>query len=160
MPRQADPADEAALRAHAMALADAIDDVLAGWVLGCVERVMGAWLGSRQGLPQEVRVASIEAAERARAEFGAKVRELLALDIDEQSANPLALLRRAVSYPTEVLRAAGVPPVVRDAFDERAFPGDIYGLAPANFADIDPSLAEPALAWGAAKAYVHLVRRA
>jgi hypothetical protein len=35
------------------------------------------------------------------------------------------------------------------------FPDDDYGLTPASFADIDPALAEPGLAWGAAKAWVH-----
>ncbi|MEO7555966.1 MAG: hypothetical protein ABIV94_05100, partial [Acidimicrobiales bacterium] len=69
------------------------------------------------------------------------------------------LLRRAVRYPTAVLAAAGVPPVVRDAFAERAFPDDDYGLTPATFADVDPALHEPGLAWGAAKAHVHLSRR-
>jgi hypothetical protein len=58
-----------------------------------------------------------------------------------------------------VLRAAGVPPIVRDEFDERAFPDDVYGLIPAAFADIDASLYEPGLVWGAAKAHAHLVRR-
>jgi hypothetical protein len=58
-----------------------------------------------------------------------------------------------------VLRAAGVPPVRRDEFAEHAFPDDVYDLAPASFADVDPSLHEPGLVWGAAKAHVHLSRR-
>ena len=70
----------------------------------------------------------------------------------------MTLLRAAVRYPTEVLRAAGVPGVVRDEQQERLFPNDVYDLAPANFADVDPALAEPGLAWGAAKAYIHLQR--
>jgi hypothetical protein len=57
-----------------------------------------------------------------------------------------------------VLRAAGVPPVVRDEHQERLFPEDVYDLAPANFADVDPALAEVGLAWGAAKAFEHLQR--
>jgi hypothetical protein len=88
-----------------------------------------------------------------------RLRELLATDVDEQRTNPLSLLRGAVRYPTEVLRSAGVPAVVRDEFDERAFPDDVYGLTPASFADVDPSLHEPGLTWGAAKAHVHLSRR-
>jgi hypothetical protein len=87
------------------------------------------------------------------------VRALLALDLDEQRVNPLALVRRAVSYPTQVLQDAGMPPVVRDEFDERAFPDDMYGLSPASFAEVDQSLYEPGLEWGAAKAHAHLVRR-
>jgi hypothetical protein len=52
-----------------------------------------------------------------------------------------------------------VPPAARDETDERLFPEDVYGLGPASFADIDPSVHEPGVAWGAAKAYVHLARR-
>ena len=65
----------------------------------------------------------------------------------------------AVRYPTAVLVGAGVPPVERDEFTERRFPEDVYDLAPATFADLDPSLHEPGLTWGAAKAHVHLARR-
>ncbi len=66
----------------------------------------------------------------------------------------MALVREAVAYPTQVLRAAGVPPVVRDQMAEAAFPRDDYDLSPASFADLDPNLAEPGLVWGAAKAHV------
>jgi hypothetical protein len=104
---------------------------------------------------EEARVAG----ERARAEIGIEVRALLAQDVDDQRANPLAVVRRAVRYPTAVLRTAGVPSVVRDEFDERAFPDDVYALTPASFADVDPSLHEPGLLWGAAKAHAHLMRR-
>jgi hypothetical protein len=52
-----------------------------------------------------------------------------------------------------------MPAVVRDEFDERAFPEDLYALTPASFADVDPALHEPGLMWGAAKAHAHLVRR-
>ena len=62
-------------------------------------------------------------------------------------------------YPTEVLRRAGVPPVARDEFAVHAFPDDDYGLTPAAFVDIDPSLQDPGVRWGAAKAHVVLSRR-
>ena len=39
------------------------------------------------------------------------------------------------------------------------FPDDDYDLSPATFADIDESLHEPGLVWGAAKAHVVLTRR-
>ena len=83
----------------------------------------------------------------------------LGRDIDDQADTPLAILRGAVEYPTEVLRRAGVPPVERDEFARRSFPTDVYGLAPANLADVAPELAEPGLVWGAAKAHAHLARR-
>jgi hypothetical protein len=84
------------------------------------------------------------------------VRELLAADIDEQRTTPLAILRgAALRYPTSVLHAAGVPPVVRDRAAEELFPDDLYDLVPASFADLDPSLADAGLRWGAAKAFEH-----
>ncbi|MEJ7583271.1 MAG: hypothetical protein WKF43_04120 [Acidimicrobiales bacterium] len=107
----------------------------------------------------EARAAAAVAGDGARDEVGPRLRELLALDVDEQPTGPLALLREAVRYPTAVLRDVGVTPVPRDAFAERAFPDDVYGLAPASFADIDPDLTEPGVAWGAAKAHVILARR-
>jgi hypothetical protein len=140
---------------YAAALADGIDAMLATWVVGCVTGLMQAWSGN---VPPDVLLAAEEAGQRCRQEAGGEIRALLEADIDAQRGTPLALLRRAVRYPTAVLAAAGVPHVVRDAFAERAFPDDPYGLAPASFADLDPSLAELGIAWGAAKAFEHMRR--
>ena len=103
--------------------------------------------------------AARAAGTRARADVGARLRALFAEDIDAQRTNPLAVLRGAVRYPTAVLEAAGVPPVVRDEFAERAFPADVYDLAPATWRDIDDSLYEPGLVWSAWKAKTFLDRR-
>jgi hypothetical protein len=86
---------------------------------------------------------------------GPQVRALVEADIDEQRTTPLSLLRGAVRYPTEVLRAAGAPPVDRDPIQARLLPDDVYDLSPATFADVDPALAEPGMLWGAAKALAH-----
>lgn len=99
-----------------------------------------------------------QAGRQAAAEVGAAVRELLAMDIDEQAATPLSLLRAAVRYPTAVLEAAGAPPAARDEVRARLFPDDVYDLAPATFADVDPCLADLGVAWGASKAFTHLQR--
>jgi hypothetical protein len=138
---------------HATALAEAVEVALPGWVERSVTRIMAAWSGRAPdaGIVEAAR----EAGRRAGAEVGDEVRALLAADIDEQWTTPLSLLRSAVRYPTEVLRGAGVPPVERDAFRERLEPGDLYDLSPASFADVDPSLAEPGMVWGAAKALAH-----
>ncbi len=136
------------LAEHAVALADAIDDVLPGWVERCVRSRLTT-------VPRHVAVAAKEAGERARVEVGGAVRELLSLDVDEQRGNPLALLRTAVRYPTEVLLAAGAPAVERDKFSRERFPDDDYDLTPANWSDIDPSLLDLGITWGAAKAFEH-----
>jgi hypothetical protein len=148
--------DDEKLDAIAEALADAVDAALPGWVERSVARLVEAHQGVLTG---EVRAAAADAGRRATAELGAEVRRLLATDVDEQRANPLAVLRSAVRYPAEVLAAAGVPPVVRSRFDEEAFPADDFGLTPATWADIDPELHERGIVWGAAKAHVVLSRR-
>lgn len=141
---------------YANALADAAEDALPRWVVRSVERTLVAYRGAAD---PEVMSAAAEAGARARDELMPRLRALLEQDVDEQRTNPLSILRGAVAYPTAVLRSAGVPGVVRDEFDERAFPDDDYGLTPASFAELDPALHEPGLAWGAAKAHVHLSRR-
>jgi hypothetical protein len=142
----------ASIEDPAKALAAAIEQALPGWVTGCVERVMRAWAGQ---VPPEVERAAEKAGRQAQTETGAAIRALLMADIAEQRTTPLALLRQAVRYPTEVLRQAGVPPVERDHFARHAFPDDDYDLSPATWADIDPGLTELGITWGAAKAFEH-----
>lgn len=149
--------DLRALAAYAEALADGVDRALPAWVVSSVERVHRAWAPGP--VPPGVRAAAEQAGEAARHDVAPAVRRLLETDVDDQRTNPLSVVRGAVAYPTEVLRAAGVPPVVRDEVAERQFPDDDYDLAPASFTDLDPELHEPGLAWGAAKAHVHLARR-
>ena len=82
----------------------------------------------------------------------AELRALLARDPAEQAATPLEIVRTIVLEPTALLRELGVPEVVRDAFDERAHPDDVYDLAPRTLADLDPELGPELLVWGMAKA--------
>jgi hypothetical protein len=142
---------------YANALAAATEVALPRWVERCVSVILTAWQGGPH--PEDLQAAA-EAGRRAVAEVGPRMRALLATDIDAQRGTPLTLLREAVRYPTEVLQQAGVAPVVRDAFEEQAFPDDPYGLTPATFADVDPDLVDPAIAWGAAKAFEHRRRHA
>ena len=148
----ADPLTEASA-----ALVAAVDAALAGWVERSVARLVIAYRGSE---PDEVRAEAAAAGVAARAEVVPRLQALLALDVDEQRLNPLALLRSAaVPYPTAVLEEAGVPPVVRDEFVERAFPADGYDLSPATWRDLDESVHEPGIVWGAVKAKTILDRR-
>lgn len=137
---------------YARNLLDGVDAVLASWVVGGVERIMLAWRGE---VPPEVASAAVTAGEEARRSTVPALAALLDQDVDEQRQTPLTLLRAAVRFPTAVLASAGAPPVERDPFAARAFPHDLYGLSPASFADIDPALVGPGLAWGAAKAMAH-----
>ncbi len=156
-PPDDDPADEVSAAAYGRLLADGVDAVIATWVVRSVVGIMVAWRGE---VPGEVALAAEEAAQEARRDVGGALRRLVTADVDDQRGTPLALLRAAVRYPTTVLAAAGVPPVERDAFSEEAFPDDVYDLTPANLTAVDPSLADPGMAWGAAKAWEHRRRHA
>lgn len=155
--RPDDPEDAAALARYATALADAVTAVLPAWV----ERVVASSWRTGTGVdpPSAVAAAAARAGQQARDDVGPALRALLAADVDAQRTNPLALVRTAVAHPTAVLRAGGLPPVRRDADAARLFPDDVYDLAPGSFADLDPSVHEPGLLWGAAKAHVVLRRR-
>jgi hypothetical protein len=153
----AEPDPEAQLRFYADRLAEAVDAALPVWVERSVRSVAAAQAIT---LTAETERAVFDAGERARIEVGGEVAALLAVDIDHQSGTPLTLLRAAVRFPTAVLASLGAAAPERDSFDVASFPADRFALTPASFADIDPSLHEPGIAWGAAKAFVHKRRRA
>lgn len=125
-------------------LADAFERVLPAWVTRCVRRRVG---------DERLDAQSAEAGRAAVEELMPRFREVVTAGIDERRGNPLALLRKAVLYPTAVLLAAGVAPVVRSPDDERRFPDDIYGLVPAHWSDVDESLADPGLRWSVSVAW-------
>ena len=133
------------LREHGEALADAVTAAIPAWVQRGVDLHAPDLDASAAG-------------SAAAADVGPKLRALLAADVDEQQVNPLALVRAAVTYPTEVLIAAGVAPPHRSGFDVEHFPDDPYGLVPMTWRDVDESLHEPGIVWGALKARAHLQR--
>ncbi len=143
--------DEATLHVYAVLLVDAIDDALPRWVRRCVAR----YVAVEGTLEADV----LNAAQRTREYVVPALRSLLSSDVNAQRANPLALVRDAVRFPTDVLMRVGIAPAVRDAFASRNFPYDVYDLSPMSFGDIDPAVQEPGLLWGAAKAHVFLQRR-
>lgn len=152
-----DPADAAALRRYADALVEAVVAAVPGWVERVVVERYQAWAGhaAEPWLLEDARSAG----QRAVEDVGPRLRDLLTTDVDAQRNNPLAILRDAVRHPAGVLSAAGVPPVERDPHAEAIFPDDDYDLSPAAFGDLHPSVHEPGLVWGAAKAHVILARR-
>lgn len=155
-----EPTALAELLTLGQALADGVEAALPGWVSRSVEGLADAWGGldveRRTALAEEARTAGGEAARRV----GKELRALLRADPAEQRATPLEVLRGAGREPSAVLRAAGVPPVRREQFAERAFPDDEFGLTPRTVADLgDPSLTDLHLAWGVAKALVLGLRR-
>lgn len=151
MTDQESDADAALFAEISARLVDAATDALGPWVREAVARRAG-------DRAAELAAEADLAARRCAVELGAELAALVAVDVDAQSTTPLAILRRAARYPAEVLAAAGVPVPARDPFDERAAPDDRYAVGPDTWADLGPAVAEAGIAWGAAKAHVHLRR--
>ena len=98
---------------------------------------------------------AITAGDAAAARVVAALTELFATPPLEQRTTPLEIVRSATREVTDVLASAGIPPVERDEFAERAFPDDQYDVTPASLADLgDDELGPLQLAWGLAKAKV------
>ncbi|MDQ1534965.1 MAG: hypothetical protein QOF28_2726 [Actinomycetota bacterium] len=125
------------------------------WVVASVTRIVDAWGRLDPDERAAALLAAHDVAGPATDHVVAMLRELFARDPAEQRATPLQIVRALVGAPTAVLRAAAVPGVVRDAFEERAFPEDEYDLSPRTLGDLgDPALGPQLLAWGLAKAAV------
>ncbi len=125
------------------------------WVIASVGRLLDAWGRAEDDVRDHAIGEASPAGERAARRVGARLELLLATDPGEQRATPLEIVRTLYIEPTEILVAAGVPAVVRDPFDERAWPDDRYDLAPRTLGDLgDPDLGPLHLAWGLAKASV------
>ena len=142
------------------ALIEGVGPALPLWAARAAEMLLTAWGGLDAGRRREVVGEARQAGERAARRVAAELAELLALDPAEQRATPLEIIRTAVTEPTAVLAAAGMPDVVRDPFDERAWPDDRFGLVPRTLKDLDPDLAAVHFAWGVAKAAVLRARAA
>jgi hypothetical protein len=143
------------------AIVAGVERQVPGWARAQVERLLDAWGRGPADACVRAEAQSAEAGAAAARRIVAELRALFAVDPAQQQATPLEVVRTAYREPTAVLAEAGVPPIVRDEFDERAWPDDIYGLVPRTLGDLgDPELAPLHLAWGMAKATVIRARRA
>lgn len=133
-----------------------IETVVEPWLVRLAEGVFVSKTGSTN---EDFRRAAEAAAREGAAWTLAKLHEALEVDVDEQRLNPLQVLREAVRFPTRVLLSARIPTPQRDEYDEKINPDDVYGIGPAHWNDIDESLTEPGIIWGAAKASTVLQRR-
>jgi hypothetical protein len=138
--------EEAAFAAEGATLAAAILDALPTWAARVVVE---------RGAPAE---AGARAGRDAAAGIEEELRALFAADVDAQRGNPLAVVRQAVPWVTAALREAGVPPAERDPFGREHFPDDVYDVTPMTWSDLDESLVEPGVRWGAMKAHLHMAR--
>src|SRR5690242_16713820 len=85
--------DEQRLFDYGRELADGVEAALPGWVEANVERIAIAYRGEAD---DKTMTAARSAGEEAQQVVVPKLRSLLALDVDEQRGNPLAIVRDAV----------------------------------------------------------------
>jgi len=125
------------------------------WVVRVVTGLVDAW-GKLDASARTVAIAAAtEAGAQAAARVAAELAALFELDPAAQRATPLEIIRTLSREASAVLRAAGVPEVVRDPFETRAFPEDIYGIVLKTPAELgDDELGGALLAWGMGKAKV------
>jgi len=135
-------------------LADAVAAEFEGYLRRIVSIRAGASTASGASVAEVDRL-TVEVATAA----VAGLRRLAVTDLDDQRVTPLQVLRRELRPLTAWLVDQRLPVPPRDEAAKRTDPHDLYDLAPATFADVGPSTGEAGLAWGAAKAHVHLVRR-
>ena len=145
----------ALLREASHAIVSGVERELPGWVERSVAHILDAWGRTPTDARARAEREAVDAGRRATARVVVELRALLERDPAEQRSTPLEIVRRAYREPTEVLAAAGVPPVERDEFAERAWPDDTYGLVVHGLGDLgDEDLAPLQMAWGLAKSKV------
>lgn len=144
---------EAQYRTAAATLLDGLDGAIEAWIVRVVSQHLVGTSSS-----DEFAERTVEVARATHAHVVPALRELLTADVDDQRAGPLAVLRGCVGPANDLLDQAGVTPPHRDPVTVSMFPDDPYDLGPANFDDIDPSLHEIGLVWGAAKAHLVILR--
>jgi hypothetical protein len=143
-------------------MADGAERLIAGvhaggrmWVEAAVARIADAWGALDEPARAEVAAAGSAAGARAAARVEEELRALFALDPAAQRATPLEVIRSLRREATEVLQTAGIPEVVRDPFETRAFPDDVYGIVLHSPAELgDDELGGALLAWGLGKSKV------
>lgn len=128
---------------------------LPGWVVTKVAFIADAWGRLDADARARLDADAVDAGAAASTRVGALLGDLFSTPPAEQRTTPLEIVRTAAGEVTAVLVAAGIPPVERDEFAERAFPDDLYDVTPASLADLgDDDLGPLQLVWGLAKAKV------
>lgn len=141
------------LEGYPLALLHAVDAAFEGWYLGRLTAIASTGGAVIDG--NEIAGVSAEAAHWVRSELAA----FLAVDVDEQRTNPLHLLRSAARFATDLLDSAGTVRPVRDEFESRAMPDDVFAVGPLAWIDLGDDVHEAGISWGAWKAATVLTRR-
>jgi len=137
-------------------LGDELEKALPRWVEACVRKIYEASGGEWH---QQIADETMDAGVKCAKDLMHELTNLFEADVEQQSPNPMSVLRKAAHYPTEVLVRNEVPPLQRDEYAESTFPQDIYDLTPTAFLDFGQRCHELGITWGAAKAHAHFARR-
>lgn len=86
------------------------------------------------------------------------IRVLVDADVDAPLSGPLERIRQAVTPLNSALAERGAPQPQRNPLDVEMRPHDIYELGPMTFRDLSDDVHDAGIAWGAAKAHMHLRR--
>ncbi len=135
-----------------------VEELGAAWVVRAVTHVVDRWGGLDATARAETIAAAAQAGALAAARVASELRALGELEPADQRVTPLELVRSLRREATVLLAAAGVPEVVRDPFDARAFADDVYGIVPRSVAELaldeatQAELGGALLAWGLGKA--------
>lgn len=140
----------------AAALAPDAEAAVAAWVHEVVMARVRAW-GRLDDLTLRAVAADLQAAAAAAGAAARSALEEMAGDPDvlrPGRKGPLEVVADLYVHPGGVLARAGVPEVVRDDFERRHFPDDVYGLRIHRFQDLPggDDLGVLHALWGAAKA--------
>ena len=144
------------LEEYPRALFDAVTTAYPAWLTARAEHIL---IASGRGLTAE-ECSSLGSAVSESADLMAHgLCALLATDVDDQRQNPLHLLRASSQAVTEFLGSLGLQPPMRDEFETRAMPDDVYAIGPLAWIDMGDDVHEAGISWGAWKAATVLTRR-
>ena len=137
------------------AIVAGVERLAAQWVVDSVARILEAW-GRLEPTERAADSTGPAPAATAGGARGRRARRIFATDVARQRTTPLAIVRTLRHEATDVLAAAGVPPVERDQFNTRAFPDDAYALVPQSLADLgdDDPACSMLTVWGIGKSKV------
>lgn len=147
MPNQ-ESSDDEAFAGYGQALFQAVSEAVRPWLRILVDaRVTDVDAGLHIVLEQ----VAVDA-EQA-------IRVLIDADVETPLSGPLERIRRAVEPLNVALAERDAPPPRRNPLDVEMRPHDLYDLGPMTFRDLGDAVHDAGIAWGAAKAHVHMQRR-
>jgi hypothetical protein len=146
--------DGASLMAEGAArLVDGVTRLGEDWVVRAVMTRIDQWGHFDAQARARVLDDAATAGSAASARVAGELRALFARPPRQQAVTPLEIIRSLRVEATAVLRAAGVPEVERDRYEERSFPDDVYGIVLRTPVELgDEALGGALLAWGLGKA--------